>query len=518
MDGYIQLFLPLLALVVLIIKYYKEKFNYWSSRGVPGPKPVIVIGNLLPFFKESWATIYENWFKSYGKICGIYEKTKPVLVVYDAELIKEITIKKFDNFTDQRPMGGHKLTKVWILYRRGDQWRRDRSIISPTFTASKMKAMFPLIQECYKKLENEISSAVKLHKSVVIREMYDKFTATVIARCAFATEINPFSNPNDPVVKILQNLTKLGIRAIPIFLFPNWLLDWMQYTLPHTPSFNYIADICRSIIQQRRLTGGKGNNNYTDLLQLLMEAKSGSNYSKESVRDNESHHMLGENFTTKSTNESKEIGLSEDVIVGNSILFFAAGYETTATALNFSTYCLAKHPDIQERLHQEIKDTFQNDQVTYETLTAVTYLDAFVSEVLRFLPPALVFEREANSDVLLSNGLKIEKGTYVRFPIYSLHHNPEYFPDPEEFKVERFLPENREKIVPGSYLPFAIGPRNCIGMRFALMEMKMTLAKLIIKYKFIQTEDVMKFEPKFSVSGPILGFKRPLSVKIETRS
>ena len=506
-----------LFFVTLITWYYRSKFSYWSSRGIPGPEPVIFLGNLLPFFTKSWVSIYEKWTKEYGLVYGVYEKTKPALVISDAALVKEIAIKKFDYFPHWREMAGHRLAKAWLLFQRGNEWRRSRAIISPSFTASKMKAMYPLIQKSYLKLDAEMEKVAKSDKEVDIKDIFEKFTSSVITQCAFGTEINPFENQNDPVTKTLARFTQLGLRPLVYFLFPNWFLDWIEFTLTHKPSFNYLINLCRSVVKQRK-AAGRGSQNYADLLQLMMDAKVNSSQVKESVLDHESHYMVEDNLQIKDNfiTESTSV-LSEDEIVANSLLFFAAGYETTATALNFSTYFLTKYPEVQEKLYQEVKDTFGDNEINYETLTGIPYLDAFISETLRFLPPVPVPEREAAADVVLSNGLKVEKGTYVRFPIYTIHHNPEYFPEPEEFRVERFLPENRDKIIPGSYLPFVIGPRNCIGMRFALMEIKMALAKLILKYKFIQTVDILKDEPKFIASGQLLTFRHRLKVKVESR-
>ena len=517
MDVY-QVILSLVTALFIVLWYHRIKFNYWSSRGISGPPPTLILGNLLSFFKEPVVFVYAKWAKTYGKVFGIYERSKPILVVTDAELIKEIYIKKFDNFVDRRELGGHKLVKLLLVNRRGDDWRRCRAIISPSFTASKMKGMFPLMQEAYQQLNGEMEKICATNKPIVIKELYNKLTSTVIARCAFATKINPFTDPDDPVIQKLTNFFSVGWRTLSVFLFPNWVLDMIQFTFPEKASFLYICELCRSVVKQRRATG-KGDQNYPDLLQLMMDAKVETNPVKESVPDHESHHMVEDKLQTKSGLITESTAqLDEDEIVANSALFFAAGFETTATTLNFATYCLARNPEVQEKLHQTIKKAFADNEVTYETLTGITYLDAFVSEVLRFLPPPVAPEREANSDVVLSNGLKIEKGTYVRFPIYTIHHNPEYFPDPEEFKVERFLPENRDKIIPGSYLPFTIGPRNCIGMRFALMEIKLTLAKLVLKYKFVLTEDVLKNEPKFVVAGPIIRFANDLAVKVERRN
>uniref|UniRef100_A0A4X2LRE1 unspecific monooxygenase n=1 Tax=Vombatus ursinus TaxID=29139 RepID=A0A4X2LRE1_VOMUR len=111
------------------------------------------------------------------------------------------------------------------------------------------------------------------------------------------------------------------------------------------------------------------------------------------------------------------------------------------------------------------------------------YLDMVILENLRMFPIAVRNERVAKKTVEL-NGLRIPKGTVVMAPSFVLHHDPEYWPEPEEFCPERFSKENKERMNPYVYLPFGVGPQNCIGMRFALMSMKVVISLLLQKFSF----------------------------------
>jgi cytochrome P450 family 3 subfamily A len=97
--------------------------------------------------------------------------------------------------------------------------------------------------------------------------------------------------------------------------------------------------------------------------------------------------------------------------------------------------------------------------------------------------------REAMEDIDLENSnVKIPKGVMVEIPVYAIHHDPEFYENPFIFNPDRFMPENRSKIIPYTYLPFGAGPRNCIGMRFALLEAKLALAKITRKFRFFRTQ------------------------------
>ncbi|XP_023210573.1 cytochrome P450 3A5-like [Centruroides sculpturatus] len=143
------------------------------------------------------------------------------------------------------------------------------------------------------------------------------------------------------------------------------------------------------------------------------------------------------------------------------------------------------------------------------------YLEAFVQEIVRKHPTTIRLERRAVEDHELGDtGIVVEKGTMIAVPIYALNHDPKYFPDPDKFDPERFLSDKRN-ILPFNYLSFGVGQRNCIGMRFALMEIKMVLAKTLQYLRFKPGINTKK-EPELLLAR---GFNRPKDVclKIELR-
>ena len=154
-------------------------------------------------------------------------------------------------------------------------------------------------------------------------------------------------------------------------------------------------------------------------------------------------------------------------------------YETTAAALNFTSYLLAKNPEIQEKLREEIDRNFPDDNVqcTYDNVFDLEYLDMVLCESMRVYPPIpLHIGRWASQERTIC-GKTIPQGTGVLAATWVLHHNEKFWPDPWKFDPERFAPENRDKIIEMTYMPFGEGPRNCIGRRFALMEAKMALVE-----------------------------------------
>ncbi len=152
------------------------------------------------------------------------------------------------------------------------------------------------------------------------------------------------------------------------------------------------------------------------------------------------------------------------------LLFFLAGFETSSTLLSFLGNELALNPDIQEKLCREIDETVErtSEKLTYESLNSLKYLDQVISECLRRWPPAMITDRVCNKEITFivdGQTVTMKEGQHLWIPIYGLHMDPKYFENPSKFDPERYSEENVTKIVPGSYLPFGIGPRNCIGKK-----------------------------------------------------
>ncbi|CAF4254079.1 unnamed protein product, partial [Adineta steineri] len=189
--------------------------------------------------------------------------------------------------------------------------------------------------------------------------------------------------------------------------------------------------------------------------------------------------------------------LSKDEVIGNTVAYMVAGYETSSSALAYATYVLAKHPDVLEKLQDEIDqlpiDTDDNisdenikEYPDYDTITHLSYMDMFISEVLRMYPIGnLALQRCAAEDIVIQ-GINIKKGTSVYPDVYSIHYDLELW-GPDDPYI--FIPERHKiKRHPMAFLAFGAGPRNCIGMRFALIEMKMFLTRLLREYTILPGE------------------------------
>ena len=448
---------PLTVLALLLAwLYYKmtKDFDFWRSRGVPGPEPRFPWGNETgpPFWMPM--TEFENWlyYKHGGKkFCGFFELHRPVLFVGDPDLIRAIAIKDFEYFTDRRDQGADDIMKEALSILRGAEWKETRSVMSPTFSASKLKAMHQLTLDNALNLTKYVMENMEKDGEVEMKDMFGRFTMDNIASCAFGVNCNSFTDPNSQFATTAAKLFNLNLPAFVRFIAGSILPEKVMRVLPDpaAKTTGFFVDVVGKTMAHRE----KHPSSTRDFLQLLVDTKD---------------------------KDGKRI-LSDSSIVAQSVLFFIAGYDTTATLLTFSAYCLALDHQIQQRVQQEVDEAIaRHGGLTYDAVMDMPYLDRVMAEAVRMYPVATRLERLSTKDYTLpGTNVNVPAGTVVQMSVFALHRDPEYFPDPLKFDPDRFLPEEKEKRHPCAYIPFGVGPRNCIAMRFALFEAKVALASMM---------------------------------------
>lgn len=201
------------------------------------------------------------------------------------------------------------------------------------------------------------------------------------------------------------------------------------------------------------------------------------------------------------------------------MLFFAVGHETTATLLSSCGLFLSLYPELQERLYKEVNEAYEDGkgEISYDKLMELKYLDAFICEALRYFTPTLNFDREASEDVEIQvdgQRIVIPKGMGVVIPFHAIHHDPDNYEDPERFDPQRFMPENRHKIKPCTFIPFGSGPRYCLASRFALMEVKLALSTLVNRFRFVRSEGTI-WPPRYRHHYMLLQMEWPKIIFVD---
>jgi cytochrome P450 family 3 subfamily A len=255
------------------------------------------------------------------------------------------------------------------------------------------------------------------------------------------------------------------------------------------------ADYFRGLFLRAFEERKKGSAERIDFLQLMLEAqemKACNTYLPEEHR--------------------QKTPLTDKEVLSNCIIFFFAAFGTVGDAMSMTMYALAKHPDIQEKLLEEIEEVLgDSERCSYDQIKDLQYMDMVVHEGLRMYPPAQITDRVCSEDCVI-NGVKFPKGMFVQIPIGAIHRDPDIWPSPKKFIPERFAPERKAEMNPYHWLPFGLGPRNCIGMRMALIEMKIALVHIVRNFKLSLMDPTQELtRNKFS------GSPLNLNLRIEKR-
>lgn len=498
---------PVTVLVVLYF-YSVHKHGYFRRRGFKGPQPELYWGHVKQTMAMGLDKFDRQATEKYGPIWGYFYGNHASLMVVDPDIMKEITVKQFSNFYNRGVVV--EIPKVWknsVNNARGTKWKYLRAVLQPTFSSSKIKKMRPILKRCLDEFVSGIDEELQKSDDLIL-DLYSKYkalTMDVICSTAFGIEVNSQRNPDDLFVKHASKVLGMSLTSTVLMLnifFPDlrklimyFIKDWIE-----KDSMDFLTATVKKAIEERR----KDNDGYfTDLLKLMMDTQTDNN-----------HDGVSEG---KSFDEMKNDGMSEDDIIINGIIFLAAGYETTASLLSFMTYFLATNPDCQGRIIREVDDFAGTGDsgMTYDNIQKMDYLDMFLQETLRMYPPAGRYNREPARDVIIK-GIKFEKGMDVTFSTHAMHRNPKYWPQPDKFDPERFSPENVGNIQQCTFIPFGIGPRNCVGMKLALAEAKMAIVRLLQEFR-VESSDKLECPLELNTTGGISRPKNGIHVKLVRR-
>ncbi|KAL6424943.1 hypothetical protein ACFW04_009350 [Cataglyphis niger] len=483
----------LIVLVIISYLYMTRKFKYWRKRGVSEISPIPFLGNFKECIlkKKSLGCLLQE-FHNQAKgqpYVGLFILDKPFLLVRDQELIKNIFVKDFNHFSDRylTPIKNDRLSYANLFFIKNPMWKMLRLKMTPFFTPDKLKKMMYLIEECANNV-TEYLDLLNLEKGkiVEVRELSSKFTTDVIGSTAFGLNTNSFKNPDAEFHKYGKMIfgSERNLEFLTIFYMPT-LARLAGLTIFGKQTDEFLRKVFWETIVQREKSGEKRN----DLIDILIELK----------------RNHGED------DDIKEFKFNGDDLLAQAAIFFAAGFETSATTIAFALYKLALHPEIQNKLRKEILQALVkfDGKITYEMIMSLPYLDMVFFETLRMYPPAEYLQRTTTKTYNVPNSkLVIEKGTPIFISVRGLHYEPKYFPDPDKFDPERFSEENKRDRSRYVYLPFGLGPRACIASSLGLLEMKLAFVKILSKFEVATCEKTlipMKLDPNGILIMPLGG-------------
>jgi cytochrome P450 len=428
----------------------------------PGPKGGLIMGVMRDFNRDTLGFI--THCRDFGDVVHtrfLYVHAYFLYNPADIETLLTTNARSYRKAQSLRSPFFHRLVGNGLVTSEGDFWRRQRRLAQPAFHRQRISSYGDvMVQYTHRAIE-----AWKQGEQRDLARDMTRLTLEIVVKTLFNSDV---SNDADHIGQILSQLVKPFASQATL----KWILDNRLPTPGHRKYFNAVSEIDRivfRIIAERRASGYDEG----DLLSMLLQAQDddGSQMSDQQLRD--------------------EV-----------MTLFLAGHETTALALSWSWYLLAKHPEAERKFHAEIDEVLGGRAPNVSDLPKLRYTEMIAKEAMRLYPPAYAVGREAIEDTEIG-GYHVPKGTQLFAFQWVTHRDARYFDHPEAFKPERWNAAASEQLPKFAYFPFGGGPRQCIGNYFATMEIVLLLATIGQRFRFsldpdrtVEVLPVLSLRPK----------------------
>jgi len=364
-----------------------------------------------------------------------------------------------------------------VLTTVGEGWKRQRQLLAPAFLPRQVARTLDLMRQAA--LDAQDALVPSGHAGVVRFDpaaYASRVTMDVMLRVLFSQPL-----PADETAEVTASVRHLVTSGQRMLMWPVVPAQWMPFPgraalMRHR---NLLTRRVREHIQARRADPGRRDRDAGDLLDMM---------------------LLAEDDTPASPEQGR---LGGREIEDNCLALFLAGHDTSAAALTWWSGFMALHPEDADRARREVADVmgadWQRRPLDPAPFANLPFLEATLKETMRLRPPAVgPFNRHAMADMRL-HGLDIRRGEIVSGSIWQLHHDARWFPEPERFRPERFLP-GAPDVPRGAYLPFGAGRHVCLGQHFAMMEMKLVAALLLSRARWALEPGADLPEPRVDVT------------------
>jgi cytochrome P450 len=431
-----------------------------ATNGVPFIREFPYIGSLRAHIKDR-LSFYQRVIQEHGNVCGFHLGPLPIILFNSPQYAYSILVEHANDFSKgqivQKALG--PFTGISIFLSEGDSHRQQRKLIAPAFQPRQISNY----AETMVHYSEQIVQSWHDGTTLAINQQMSALTLSIMGKVLFDSDV---FNETDALCKAAMTKVEYAgyLMSRPISIPLSWPTPRNHRT---RRAIEVLDNRIQQMIDERRASTQERN----DTLSVLLRA-----------RDEDGSQM------------------SDRQLMDECQTLFGAGYETTATALTWTCYLLTTHPAIYQKVQQEVDTILQGRTPTYADLACLPYCLQIFKETLRLYPPAYIIPREALQDVEIG-GYLVPKGYHALIPVYVLHRNPDYFPNPEQFDPDRFTPEREKELPRCAYMPFGAGPRICLGNYFALMEGHLLLATLAQQVTFeLVPGQTIKADPSKTVT------------------
>ncbi|XP_069545296.1 cytochrome P450 4V8 [Brachyistius frenatus] len=480
----------------LLISYLHKWFEMKPIPEVERTYPFI--GNALQF--KTNAGDFFNQIQCYTRdfwdapLLKIWVGPVPFVVLFHAETVEPIVT----NAIHMEKAYLYKFLHPWLgtglLTSTGNKWRQRRKMLTPTFHFSILTDFLEVMNEqaeiLVEKLEKQVGKGSFNCFSHITLCALD-----IICETAMGKKVYAQSNSESEYVKSVYKMSDIiSRRQRKPWFWPDLLYNCFGEGQEHNKTLKILQSFTYKVIHEKA-----ENLSYTDL-----DTDQGPK---------KRHAFLDMLLKTTYEDGSK---MSHQDIQEEVDTFMFRGHDTTAASMNWILHLLGSHPEAHGKVQQELQEVFGTSDRPMNTddLKKLKYLECVIKEALRLFPSVPFFARSIGEDCYI-NSFKVPKGANAIIITYALHRDPRYFPKPEEFRPERFLPENSVGRPPYAYIPFSAGLRNCIGQRFALMEEKVVVASILRNFNIEACQTREELRP---LGELILRPEKGIWIKLEKRS
>nr|XP_056701135.1 cytochrome P450 4A11-like [Euleptes europaea] len=355
-----------------------------------------------------------------------------------------------------------------LLVLNGPKWHQHRRLLTPAFHYDILKPYVAKIADSTKVMLDKWEKLIAQDPTKSL-EMFDHIslmTLDSIMKCAFSYKSNCQTDRDlDYYVKAVSDLNYLAFKRITSGVLQNDLLYLC------TPSGRHFKESCRLA------------HHHTE--KVIEERKKSLQNERELEKIQQKRHLDFLDILLCAKDENG-VGLSDEDLHAEVDTFMFAGHDTTASGISWLLYSMAQHPEHQQRCREKIQEILEDrEDIQWDDLSKMTYITMCIKESLRLYPPVPGVSRQLSKPITFFDGRTLPKDFLIAINIHGLHRNPAIWQDPEVFDPTRFSAENSSQRHPHAFIPFAAGSRNCIGQQFAMNEMKIALALILLRFEIL---------------------------------
>lgn len=489
----------LIPAVVLYLIYFRISRRHMIELGekLPGPPALPIIGNAHELL-GSPDTIFQKFYeKSYEYKNVIRLWVGPKLVVFltdprDVEVIlsSHVYIDKSAEYRFFKPWLGNGL-----LISTGPKWRAHRKLIAPTFHLNVLKSFIDLFnansRAVVEKMRQEGGKEFDCHNYM------SELTVEILLETAMGVSKSTQDKSGfEYAMAVMKMCDILHLRHTKVWLRPDWLFNLTKYGKDQIKLLEVIHGLTKKVIQRKKEEFKSGKRNLID----TSSQKAGNTIAVEGVSFGQSVGLKDDLDVDDDVGEKKRqafldllmeagqngVVLSEQEVKEQVDTIMFEGHDTTAAGSSFFLSMMGCHPEIQEKVIQELDEIFGDSDrpATFQDTLEMKYLERCLLETLRMYPPVPIIAREINTDLkLVSGDYTVPAGCTVVVATIRMHREESIYPNPDTFNPDNFLPENTANRHYYAFVPFSAGPRSCVGRKYAMLKLKIVLSTILRNFR-----------------------------------